>query len=314
MRESMMKHLPKLLISSLFLSIHPSFTFAEQEDICLSRSPDNTYVDLAYHYLNTKFCQPVVWFDSFFEDNILNQDPRAGTMVRFYSDLSSSESDNFSYQNRLKVRVRLPRVTGKLKLIFESDDEDDRLALFSNNKEHANSSIGLQYDLSSKERSSFNIKVNLTPSIQARYRYRNQLTDKLAAGFTQKLYQKKKLTGEITQFYTDYSFSPEFLLRWANFAEYSWDTDNFELGTGLTLYQYISEKQALNYSANIKDEDSSNLNISNSHLSLTYRHNILRKWFFYEITPEMNWSKDIYNNRQKEASITLRLEVLFNNI
>ena len=78
-------------------------------------------------------------------------------------------------------------------------------------------------------------------------------------------------------------------------------------------FQYLSEKQAINYKAGISGPDKPYTYIENSHLSITYRQNILRKWLFYEITPEINWDKSADTERRKEVSITLRLEVLFKN-
>ncbi|MBL4816072.1 MAG: hypothetical protein JKY74_11375, partial [Shewanella sp.] len=38
-------------------------------DPCLTHSADDTAFDQAFDYLNTKFCQPAIWFDSFFVDD-----------------------------------------------------------------------------------------------------------------------------------------------------------------------------------------------------------------------------------------------------
>ena len=309
-----MEHLSKLLICSLFLSIYPSFLFADQQDVCFSHSSEEGFVDKAYHYLNTKFCQPAIWFDSFFVDDRVSQDARAGSMVRWYNDFYWTEFGGFAYKSKLTARLYLPKVTRKLKLVFESDDEEDRLELFSKKDEEKQSNLGLRYDMYAKGRSSFNIKITERPSIEARYRYTYPFTVQTTGSFTQKVYQKKKVTGEITQLDIDHSLTPEFLLRWANFLKFETDTSSFEAGTGFTLYQFISQKKAISYKASIIGQEKPDHYISNTHLSVTYRQNILRKWFFYEITPEINWDKQFDSIRKKEATITLRLEVLFNNI
>ena len=48
---------------------------------------------------------------------------RAGTMIRWYNDFSWSELEHFEYKSKFSARLYLPRVTRKLKLIFESGDE-----------------------------------------------------------------------------------------------------------------------------------------------------------------------------------------------
>ena len=310
-----MENLSKLFISILLLPIYSPFLFAEEEhDIFANHSNQTNFIDKTYHYLNTNFCQPAIWFDSFFVDDRISEDARASTMIRWYNDISWRELKGLEYKSKLRARVHLPRVTRKLKLVFESDDEDDPLTLFPRNKEETEGQLGLLYDMYARGRSSFNIKVTLRPSIEARYRYTYPFTVQTSGSFTQKLYQKKKVTGESTQLDLDHSINPKFLLRWTNFAKFESDIHGFKIGTGLTLYQFISPKQALNYRASISGPDKPYHYIDNSHLSVTYRQNILRKWLFYEITPEINWNKTADTTRKEEASITLRLEVLFKNI
>jgi len=307
---SFVKHLLKLFLFTSLLFI-PNL-FAEQPDACFSGDTEQGMIDKAYHYLNTKFCQPALWFDSFFADDRVTEGARAGTRVRWYNDLIVEEAGNLTYQSKLTASIHLPKVTKKLKLVFESDYEDDAFTDFSDNDKQ-NSALGLRYDIRTKGRSSFNIKVTLKPSIEARYRYIYPFTEQTLARLTQKIYQKKGVTGEISQFDLDHAFAEKYLLRWANFAQLESATSGFEIGTGLTLYQYISKKQALSYKANIIAQESSSYRINHKHLSVTYRHNILKKWFFYELTPEINWDKEDNTATQKEASFTLRLEVLFKN-
>jgi len=309
--SSCVKYLRKLFLLTSLIFI-PNL-FADQHDACFSSDTEQGMIDKAYHYLNTKFCQPALWFDSFFADDRVTEDARAGTMVRWYNDFILEESGNLKYKSKLTASVHLPKITNKLKLVFESDYEDEAFADFSDNDKQK-SSLGLRYDIRAKERSSFNIKVTLRPSIEARYRYTYPFTSQTLARLTQKVYQKKEVTGEISQLDLDHAFTEKYLLRWANFAQLESATSGFEIGTGLTLYHYISKKQALSYKANIIAQEASSYYISHKHLSLTYRHNILKKWLFYELKPQVNWDKEDNTPTQKEASFTFRLEVLFNNI
>lgn len=313
-----MQRLSKLFISILLLPFSSFFLFAEEEteaknNISVKDNTQTTFIDETYHYLNHKFSQPAIWFDSFFVDDRISEDASADTIIRWYNDISWSELDDFKYQSKLNARINLPKISNKLKLVFESDDEEGPLTTLPHNEEETDNQLGLRYDIFGKQRSSFNIKVTLRPGIEARYRYSYPLTTQTVAHFTQKLYQKEKVTGESSQLDLDHSITPEFLLRWTNFVKWETDIDAFKMGTGLTLYQYISPKQAINYKASISGPDKPYHYIENSHLSITYRQNILRKWLFYEVTPEINWDKTVDTERKKEATITLRLEVLFKN-
>lgn len=284
------------------------------EEQCYSENKEIGVLDSTYHYLNTKFCQPAIWFDSFFVDERMTDDARAGTMIRWYSDFSWSETDGYQFRTSLKAKVHLPKATKKLKLVFESDTDDDVFDLFPSSGDELENSLGLRYDWYAKERSSFNIKVTLRPSIEARYRYSYPITKNTLLRFTQRIYSRKKVLGESSQFDLDHDLNEQFLVRWTNYAKYEDDTNNFELGSGLTLYQSISSKQAMNYKASVTGYDRPDAYISNTHLSMTYRQNIYRDWLFYEVTPEYNWNKEIDEKRQNEAMLTFRLEFLFNNV
>jgi hypothetical protein len=310
-------HLYKLIIYTLILSFYPHFIGAEEdtEGICFSKSEQRSLLDDSYHYLNTKFCQPAPWFDNFFIEQKTTKNVRAGTMVRWYNDFIWLEGKGFSYVPNITARLYLPKISKKFKIIFESDITDTVKGLFPDNQSRqTKNALGLSYDLSVKTRSSLNIKATLRPGLEASYRYTYPFTQQTVWRFTQKIYQEKMVTGEITYFDIDHSFNEKFLLRWANLAKLDTDVEGIEMGTGFTLYHYISPTQALNYRASISAKNKPEHYIENTHLGLTYRHNIIRSWFFYELSPEINWPKNSIQEKSKEVSFTLGLEVMFKNI
>lgn len=85
------------------------------------------------------------------------------------------------------------------------------------------------------------------------------------------------------------------------------------MGTGFTLYQYLSKTQAMNYVVSTSATDEPGLFIDNTLIGMTYRHNILFKWLYYEISPEYNWYRAYKEDFIDEASVRFRLEILFNN-
>ena len=281
---------------------------------CESETNETGVLDKTYHYLNTKFCQPAIWFDRFFVDERVTNDARAGTMIRWYNDFSWTEKEGAQFRTRFSAKVHLPKASAKLKLVFESETDDDVLGLFPPRDKEPKSTLGLRYDWYAKEQSSFNFKVTLKPSIAVRYRYSYPIAHDVLFRFTQRVYRRKDTLGERTQFDLEHAINQKFLIRWTNFAKYDDDIDHFELGSGINLYQYISPKKALNYKVSVTGYDKPELYVTNTQLSATYRQNIYRDWLFYEVKPEYNWSKDFKQDREQQATITLRLEFLFNNI
>ncbi|WP_295891485.1 hypothetical protein [uncultured Vibrio sp.] len=282
--------------------------------VCNSNQGSSLLLDRTFDYLNSRLCQPAVWFDSFFVDERADGDAKAGTIVRWYNDFSYAENEGYQFKTRFKARFHLPEVTKRLKVVFETDEEGDVFELFPSTVEDAESTIGLRYDWIQKARQSFNIKVTAKPGIEGRFRYTYPISVDTTATLTQRIYQKKRVTGEKTEFDIDHSISKAFLFRWSNFATYEDDIKGWELGSGVTLYQFISNHQAMSYQASTTGTNRPYHYISNSHLSATYRQSFLRPWLFYELKPEYNWIKEEDADRYQEAKFTLRLEVLFQNI
>lgn len=303
-------------LAVLFLLV-PLAALAESEvdDSSCHSQPDSAKIlDSAFNYVNTRLCQPAVWFDGFFVDERVDSDAKAGSIIRWTNDFAYVEGQGYQFNTRFKARFYLPKVTKQLKVVFESDDESDIFDLLPSNRQETENTLGLRYDWLSKERSSFNIKLTAKPGIEARYRYSYPISNDVLLRATQKIYQHKRVTGQSTELDLDYSLTPELLFRWSNYAIYEDDIKGWQLGSGITLYQHISDQQALSYQLSISGTNRPFDYITNTHVSVTYRHNILRSWLFYELSPEYNWGREQDTRREGEAKATLRLEILFHNI
>lgn len=287
---------------------------AEVIDPCLTHSADDTAFDQAFDYLNTKFCQPAIWFDNFFVDERTLEDARAGTLVRWTNDFSYYEKEGFKYRANINARFNLPGANQKLKLIIDSQGLDDPFAFMKGPDDEGEADIGLRYDWYAKDRVSFNIKANFKPKLEARWRYTYPISQGTLARLTQKIYQEKKVTGESSEFDIEHSFDEDFLLRWSAVIQYENRNNGWEFGSSVNLYHYISSKQALNYIASIYGVDTPYHYVENARVAVTYRQNFARDWLFFEITPEYNWSKEVDTDRLDQAIITFRLEVMFQNI
>lgn len=314
-------HTSVVSISILFVGMYATSTWANnasnelnETDLCHSQQDQSHLLDKAFHYLNTKFCQPALWFDNFFVDERADEDGRAGTVVRWYNDFSYIENEGYQFKTKLRFRLHLPKATKRLKLVFESDEKDDLTELLPSTRSDAEETLGLRYDWYSEAKQSFNIKVTARPGIEARYRYTYPFSDDTLARITQKIYQKKRLTGESTQLDIDHSLNPTFLLRWTNLATYEDDIKGWNLGSGVTLFQHISDKQAINYQASISGTNRPYHYLENTRIAISYRQNIWRDWLYYEIRPEYNWKEEPDVERYQEAMVTLRFELLFHNL
>ncbi|WP_285164856.1 hypothetical protein [Shewanella goraebulensis] len=281
---------------------------------CYSRSQTDMPLDKTFAYLNTKFCQPAIWFDSFFVDERITDDARAGTIIRWYNDFTYFEKEGFKYRSNIKAHLNLPGMSKKLKLIFDSTGEDDPFSFIKSPDDDNERDVSLRYDWYAKDRTSFNIKASFKPKIEARYRYTYPISQNTLWRFTQTLYQEKKVTGETSEFDFEHAFNDEFLLRWNSAVQYENRNNGWELGTGLQLYQYISDTQAISYQARINGVTEPYNYIETASVGLTYRQNYLREWLFFALTPEYTWTKEEDAERINQVVFTFTLEILFQNI
>ncbi|GIU41427.1 hypothetical protein TUM4438_05680 [Shewanella sairae] len=280
----------------------------ELDDPCYSHSQMDDAIDKAFNYLNTKFCQPAIWFDSFFVDDRIEDDARAGTIIRWYNDFAYHGEEGFKYRSNLNARLHLPGATKRLKLILDSTGEDDPFSFIKSPDDNNDRDIGLRYDWYAKGRVSFNIKANLKPKVEARWRYTYPISDSTVTRLTQKLYQEKKVTGESTEFDIEHAFNETFVGRWSAVAQYENRDNGWEFGSSLKLYQYINNRQALSYQASIYGVDEPYHYVKNASVSATYRQNFLRDWLFFAVTPEYRWSKeDEFSERINQAVLTFTL-------
>ncbi|MEZ9140758.1 MULTISPECIES: hypothetical protein [unclassified Shewanella] len=282
---------------------------------CYDHAQSDTRLDKTFAYLNTKFCEPAIWFDSFFVDERITDDARAGTIVRWYNDFSYFEKEGFKYRSNVKAHLNLPGMSKKLKLILDSTGEDDPFSFIKSPDDDNEREVGLRYDWYAKERTSFNIKASFKPKIEARYRYTYPISQNTLWRFTQTLYQEKKVTGETSGFDFEHAFNESFLLRWNSAAQYENKNNGWELGTGLQLYQYLSDTKAISYQARINGVTEPYHYIETASIGLTYRQNYARKWLFFAVTPEYTWTKeDDTAERLNQMVITFTIEILFQNV
>ncbi|WP_156801496.1 hypothetical protein [Psychromonas sp. CNPT3] len=286
--------------------------FAKHSEPCVEHKVNTSLIDNTYHYFNKKFCQPAAWFDNFFADKRSLEDARAGTILRWYDDLSLTEQGEIKQQMKLNAHLHLPKLNHKLKLLIGSYISP--LDSPTTNADQDNSQLALRYDWIAQERTSFNVKVTAHPSIGFRYRYSYPVHARVVLSFTQKLQQRRRINAASSQFDIDFSIDPLFLLRWSHEVQIKKNEVGIKLSSEATLYQYISSTKAINYHAHLHMKTRPQQQITEHYLSVSYRHNVFRKWFFYTLTPSLKWQHEDITRPTKEATFTLRLEVLFTNL
>ncbi len=279
-----------------------------------------TWYDSAHAYMNTAFCEPAIWFDDFFaSDRILEE--VAGSYVRWRNDFIQVEGQGFDFNTTLNFSIELPKVSSKLKLIFEGD-EDQALqdVLPGGQTDQQENNLGLRLDVKDTDRSKFNISVSAKPRIRLRYRYTYPVRDDFLIRFTQEIQNEKGVNGARTRLDFEKAFLPLKLFRSTTEVFVTEDFPGAEVSQAFTLFQRITRKSSVSYEASAVGITRPENLVTNYRLGVRYRQNIHRDWLFFEVTPDLTWpvtlSEDretILRERRTVMSIIVRVEVHFGN-
>ena len=279
-----------------------------------------SWYDSSHAVMNTVFCEPALWFDSFFgSDRVLEE--TGGTYVRWRNDIVQTEGQGTKFTTNLNFSVELPRISQRLQLTFEGDEDQElQDVLPGGETEDSTNSLGFRLDVKDTARSKFNISVSAKPRIRARYRYTFPLSNESLIRFTQEIQNEKGVNGARTRLDFEKAFLPVKLFRATTEGFIAEDFSGVDWSQAFSLFQRLSKKSSVSYEAGIVGITEPDSLVTNYRLGIRYRQNIHRDWLFFEITPDISWplelSEDretVVNDRHSLMSIIVRLEVHFAN-
>ena len=285
-----------------------------------SNGYDPSWYDSSHAVMNTVFCEPALWFDSFFgSDRVLEE--TGGTYVRWRNDFIQTEGQSSRFTTNLNFSVELPRISKRLQLTFEGDEDPDlQDVLPGAQTEDTGNTLGLRLDVKDTSRSKFNISVSAKPRIRARYRYTFPLSNESLIRFTQEVQNEKGVNGARTRLDFEKAFLPLRLFRATTEGFIAEDFKGVDWSQAFSLFQRLSKKSSVSYETGIVGITEPESLVTNYRVGIRYRQNIHRDWLFFEITPDVSWpvelSEDretVVNDRHSVMSIIIRLEIHFAN-
>lgn len=314
--------LKSMLLTSLVALTSAQGALAEdkQHADCPKDCDKKHWMDSSHQFVTTKSDQLASWLDGFF--GVARTDLESPqSFLRLRLENKWDEIDGNSVKVRLRGKVKLPRISERVGLIF-SDQEGDRNTSTSNIDqvlldENSKNDIALQYTGFEKLRSRLDFKIGLRSNLRiktaARYRQEIPFTDTLLGRFSEEVYFRDgEGFGTYTQFDLDKRLSGDRLLRWSGNGKFGQKTQGLEWASYLSLTKKLNEKEAISYFIGTEGETRPVYLTRGYGLGATYRRNIFRKWLFFEIEPAYRWSRQtVEDDRQNGAVLTGRLEVIF---
>ena len=237
-----------------------------------------------------------------------------------FIELSSFYKDNLDFDQRFKIRLKLPKLKESYRFVLETDEIENHKDYVENSKNSNNNiNIGLN---SSKFISDNQIKLNRTIGVKLRSSFDPFI--KLEA--LKKLETNNELNYTISQIikasakkdfelFTNFNIDKEIKdnLSLHNHNQYYWQSKNkanSEFYHSAFLNHHISSKNRLSYivDTNIDNIDS-NLQIKRYSLKAKYTH-LLTKWIYIDLIPENYYKRE--DDFKSKYAIRANLGIFFN--
>ncbi len=293
------------------------------KDPC-DRSLDTYNYEISWYdetqiYVNSRFCEPALWFDNFFANDRVFEEGVAGTYIRWRNEFTYDEETSFSYKPDLSFSVELPGLKKRLRLTFDNEDDDALRDIVPGNQQSTNA-LGLQLDIAENSRSKFNISVSLSPRIRLRYRYTYPIFQLVTLRFTQEMQREKEINSARTLIDFEKLFENQLFLRASSEGKVSETFDGVDWLQAFVLYQRLNKKTSLSYETSVNGITEPETLAINYRVGVRFRQNFHRKWLFYEVAPEITWPITldeerlvVEQGRRSKWLIFFRLEVHFGN-
>jgi len=279
-------------------------------------APEANWVDSSHQYANEQAQALTEWMDAYFgEPNYELEAPESLIRIDFTTDWD--EEDGTNNNIRLRGKLQLPAISKRLNLVFNDESGDD-IDIDNENGPKVDDGFGLLYELTETMRGRFDLTLGLNwnklrPGV--RYRFQDKLGDVSSYRFTQRLQWDNKDGGyATTQVLLNRALGENTILRWNNVGVYGEETDGTEWVTRLSLFQRhktVNKRHELGISYfgainGVTDPEY----VKNYRLGVLFRHQVYRKFLFFEVEPAYNYRQRHPDEKRQFAwSIALRFQI-----
>ena len=259
--------------------------------------------------------------DEFFADEKVLYES-SGSYVQLTGDLLFEEPGEVHSRGDIRLRLRIPHTQKKLKLMLESDPDEQRSTVErvanqvpQTDSEDRNLYAGVQAELGKPE------KWRIKPSLGLKLRFPVEYYVRLRASRIYQ-YDKWRLFLSETPYWFDttgfgfdsnmewsYPLYDNLLFRSVSVLRYTDARDMFDFAEILSLTHTLSPSRAITYEAVAFADGEPAVHATQYLLLARYRQRVHSDYLFLEIVPQVWYRKEFDFN--DEPSLLLRLEFLF---
>ncbi len=231
---------------------------------------------------------------------------------------------SLKFNPSIRARIDLPKTKNKLQLILTEHDEEithqDIGEEYGDKSNSYGSLLGLNYFLNNKLLTKTSLSVGLKFKTPLDFYTRVKLIKII------NLNKKWQLIGD-QKFYLfshrgfqsfttvnfDRKLDETYMFRISNNIIYKDKEDLLELGHSLMLFQHVTNRDDLIYSASIygltEDIQNHMPSIATYEIRSVYRHVLSNRWIYFNIIPALYWDRD--HSFEPNFSLNLNISILF---
>lgn len=315
----MFPQLRRTLLAGLLATLAITAPVIAQEPASATDSDKSSWMDASHDRVVRTADDLANWADDFFGNPQSDLESAAASRIRLRPEFSWDEQDDTDWKLRASGRLRLPKVNERLSLVFFSNEDDIDQGFYDPALASAGeSTVGLQLNIQEEKHSRVDIiagaKSGPKGKLATRYRYQAPFWERNRARFSEELFWiGGDGFGVLTRLDLDHKWKPDTLIRWANKAEYSEESNGVEWNSRLAWIRKIDEKSAVRAFGFIRGDTDPDL-LKSRGFGAAYRRNFMREWLYWEIEPRYAWRKNKpHKERDGVASIRFRIEILFSS-
>lgn len=284
-------------------------------------------MEASRNYLSEKITSFASNIDRFFGGDRHYQESNPSVI-----QLSAARGDGYGTNRKFdlaaKINLRLPVTEGRLRLLVETDPEENAItgatpaqakAVLPSNKAVASKSVAVAVRVAAAEENVwyFNTDAGIQFPIPPKPFVRTRGSFSAPMGMwrlkaAESVYWFNKLgVGETTQLDLERILSDSVLFRSTTNATYLNDKRNFDLRQDLSFYHTLNDRTALLYQASAIGVSNPQLQATDYVALLFYRYRLHKEWLFFEASPQLHFPRE--KGFKASPAFNIRLEILFDD-
>jgi hypothetical protein len=303
----------------------------KRKDLNSMRPEKRNFADQTHQNLSLKVLDFSRYIDRFFAgeraDDAINK-----SQLRVATISTKVEGDDPFHEGRVRFNLVFPGTQEKLQLVIEGQGDEDQNADARGNEATSTadaSSTGENVQNATTAAFRFiteaagiqtsadaGVRVNIPPQIFAKLRFWK--TSKLDNGWIfrpreELLWVEKEGFVSSTNLDFDRKLDdPKYLLRFINKIRWT-DLDySITLTNGPSLFHNIDDRKGLSYNFFVISINEPEYNVANYVANISYRQDLYKGWFFWELTPQVEFPRA--RNFHRTPSFTVKFEVVLGSL